>query len=210
MAAFSLTDDTVMHDAGDESLPAKELNLYRRIFPGRKYFFAPPGKDEAEYFIINPVPNKHANTWKPVFYNGDNPKYATTSRAVARVRRGGLWSSFRIDMGDGVHEVLQNERRVRMRKHYEFKQKFRRFFRMKPTPPKKELEDEQEVQGSVMKLRMRRLALFHRSLSFELDGHTYRWSGTRRYLKKGPGLWKRSKWISHDFKVRRGLADYNL
>lgn len=178
--------------------PVKELSLYRRIFPGKKHLFAPSSTDAAEYFIVNRIPNKHANTWKPVFYRGDNPKHTPTSRAVARARRNGMWGAFFIELGDGVSEVLENERRVRERKFYHFKQKMRRFFRMKETPPKKPLEDEQEVQGYVMVVKMRRVGIFQRSLTFDLGGRRYRWSGTRRFL---PGWASWGKGLSHDFKV---------
>ncbi|KAK7409161.1 hypothetical protein QQX98_008654 [Neonectria punicea] len=179
--------------------PAKKtLRVYRRAILGRKHLFAESNSGRAQYFIKNPIPNKHANKWRPVFYRGDNPKYTPETRAIARACRRALWDSFRIELGDGVDEVLQNERRVRERKWYHTKQKFRRWLWMKPTPPKKRLEQVQEVEGLVMPLRMRKAFSMNRSLDWELGGQTYTWSGTRRFL---PNWSRRWKGISHDLKL---------
>ncbi|KAH7126112.1 hypothetical protein EDB81DRAFT_203561 [Dactylonectria macrodidyma] len=188
------------HGALCDSLPPpqKSLRLYRRIIFGRKYLFSPAGSEEAEYFVENPVPHKHANTWKPVFYRGDNPKYTPASKAIARIRRTGFWYSFRVELGDGVSEVLENKRRVKERKSYERKQRNRKRFRMKEKPPKKELEDEKDVNGLVMNLSMRRAGFLKRTLKWELGGQEYQWSGTRAFL---PGFVRRLKGISHDMKL---------
>ncbi|MBE3043819.1 hypothetical protein IMZ48_14840, partial [Candidatus Bathyarchaeota archaeon] len=147
------------------SEPAKTLHLYHRIHPGRKHLFATSSASPASYFIVNPVPHKHASQWKPVFHRGDNPKYCPDSTPVARGSRSGLWSSFRLELGDGVAEVLENKRRRKDRKKYEAKQKVRKCFCMGETPPKKELEDEREVQGLVAPLKMSRGGM----------GRTLRW-----------------------------------
>ncbi|KAH7136758.1 hypothetical protein B0J13DRAFT_479401, partial [Dactylonectria estremocensis] len=190
---------TNVRGALGNSLPPsqKSLRLYRRIIFGRKYLFSPSDSEEAEYFVENPVPHKHANTWKPVFYRGDNPKY-TASKAIARIRRTGFWYSFRVELGDGVGEVLENKRRVKERKSYERKQRNRKRFRMKEKPPKKELENEEDVTGLVMNLSMRRAGFFKRTLKWEAGGQEYQWSGTRAFL---PSPIRRLKGISHDMKL---------
>ncbi|KAH8688476.1 hypothetical protein BGZ61DRAFT_353317 [Ilyonectria robusta] len=179
-------------------VPAKTLRIYRRAILGRKHLFAQSDSDHGQYFVKNPIPNKHADKWKPIFYRGDNPKYTPTTKAIGRARRSGLWDSFRIELGDGVEEVLQNKRRIRERKWYQTKQKFRKWFCMAPTPPKKPLEDTQEVQGLVMPLRMRKPDFLTRSLQFTIGGETYTWSGTRRFLPKWSKRWKG---VSHDLKL---------
>lgn len=206
MAAFSndqaspLNPTNDPHDTLYAALPPpqKSLQLYRRIAFGRKHLFAPSSSEEAQYFLKNPVPHKHANTWKPVFYRGDNPKYTPTSKAIARIRRTGMWNSFQIELGDGIEEVLENKRRVKERKSYERKQRTRKRFRMKEKPPKKELEDEKDVNGFVMALSVRRVGFLKRTLKWELGGNEYRWKGTRMFL---PSSMRRWKGISHDLKV---------
>ncbi|KPM42920.1 hypothetical protein AK830_g3610 [Neonectria ditissima] len=193
--------DTAWEDeqpSQSQPAPAKTLQVFRRAILGRKHLFAESSSGLGQYFVKNPIPNKHANTWKPVFYRGDNPKYTPETKVIARARRRALWDSFRIELGDGVDEVLQNERRVRERKWYHTKQKFRRWFWMKPTPPKKRLEPVQEVEGLVMPLRMRKVDFLTRSLQWELGGQTYTWSGTRKFL---PNWSRRWKGISHDLKL---------
>ena len=110
-----------------------------------------------------------------------------------------MWFSFRIELGDGVHEVLENKRRVKERRHYERKKKFRRWFRMKEKPPKKELEEVKEVEGLVLVLKMRRAGFLGRTLKWKLGDEEYRWTGTRSFL---PNWAKRCKGISHDMKVK--------
>ena len=180
------------------STPVKQLQIFRRIGFGKKHLFAPPDSHAGEYFVINPIPHKHARNWTPVFYRGDNPKYDDNSRKVARAWRTPTWNAFRIELGDGVHEVLENRRRVRERKWYEFKQKFRKFFRMKATPPKKPLEEVQPVEGFVMVLELRRDGFLKRSLKWKLGDQEFKWTGTRRFLPKWSSRWKA---ISHDMKV---------
>ncbi|KAH8686490.1 hypothetical protein BGZ61DRAFT_355786 [Ilyonectria robusta] len=206
MAAFSndqaspLDPTNDPHDTLCPALPPpqKSLQLYRRIAFGRKHLFTPSSSEEAQYFLQNPVPHKHANTWKPVFYRGDNPKYTPTSKAIARIRRTGMWNSFQIELGDGIEEVLENKRRVKERKSYERKQRTRKRFRMKEKPPKKELEDEKDVNGFVMALSVRRVGFLKRTLKWELGGEEYRWKGTRTFLPSGVRRWKG---ISHDMKL---------
>ncbi|CAG9949420.1 unnamed protein product [Clonostachys rosea f. rosea IK726] len=182
----------------EDPSPVKTLNLYKRIWPGKKCLFAPSGGEPAQYFIKNPVPHKHASQWKPVFYRGDNPKYDPDSIAVSRGFRTGFWNSFRFEHGDGVDMVLKNKRRVSARKWHRRKTKMRGWFGKPEKPPKKPLEDEEEVEGLVMEFRMHRPRFITRALSFELNGEKYRWSGTRRFL---PNWAKRFKGISHDFKL---------
>ncbi|KAL4911166.1 hypothetical protein BDW74DRAFT_172630 [Aspergillus multicolor] len=67
--------------------PMLTLQLYRRCFKGRKQLFSKSDIAAANYFVTNPVPHKHSDTWKPVFYRGDNPKYTPTTRAIGRARR---------------------------------------------------------------------------------------------------------------------------
>ncbi|KAH7137408.1 hypothetical protein B0J13DRAFT_677426 [Dactylonectria estremocensis] len=178
--------------------PAKTLRTYRRAILGRKHLFAESDSGLAQYFIKNPIPHKHADKWKPVLYRGDNPKYTPTTKAIGRARRTGLWNAFRIELGDGVEEVLQNKRRIQARKWYAVKQKLRRWFWMKPTPPKKPLEDTQEVEGLVMPVQMRRVGFMGRRLEWEMGGETYTWTGTRRFLPNWSRPWKG---ISHDLKL---------
>lgn len=178
--------------------PTKKLRIYRRIAFGRKHLFAPSDSDPAEYFILNPIPHKHASTWTPVFYRGDNPKYDTNSKKIARAWRTALWSSFNIELGDGVHEVLENKRRVRAKKWYERKRKFRKFFWMKPTPPKKPLEETEPVEGFVVVMKMHRSGFLRRTLKWKLGEQEFKWTGTRQFLPDWACRWKG---ISHDMKV---------
>src|SRR4051812_36166967 len=117
-----------------EQPPSYTLNLYRRLAFGRKHLFGHDDPDQAaQYFIVNPVPQKHAGTWRPIFYRGDNPKYAdlggSSSTPIARALRSSMWNSFQIQLGDGVREVLENKAREKKRKAHKRKQKMRRFFR---------------------------------------------------------------------------------
>uniref|UniRef100_A0A8H7KBQ5 Uncharacterized protein n=1 Tax=Bionectria ochroleuca TaxID=29856 RepID=A0A8H7KBQ5_BIOOC len=157
----------------EDPSPVKTLNLYKRIWPGKKCLFAPSGGEPAQYFIKNPVPHKHASQWKPVFYRGDNPKYDPDSIAVSRGFRTGFWNSFRFEHGDGVDMVLKNKRRVSARKWHRRKTKMRGWFGKPEKPPKKPLEDEEEVEGLVMEFRMHRPRFITRTLSFELNGEKY-------------------------------------
>lgn len=186
--------------------PAFTLNLYRRLPFGRKHLFGHDNPDQAaEYFVVNPVPQKHHSSWLPIFYRGDNPKYANpkgtggSSTPVARALRTSMWNSFQIQIGDGVGEVLENKARVERRKKHERKQKVRRFFGKPEKPPSEPLEDPQAVQGLVAVFKMRRSAFLGRTLKWELGGREYQWKGTRRF-RTGP--LRNVKGISHDFKVR--------
>ncbi|VUC24648.1 unnamed protein product [Clonostachys rosea] len=182
----------------EDPTPIKSLNLYKRIWPGKKYLFAPSGGEPAQYFIKNPVPHKHAGQWKPVFYRGDNPKYDSNSIAISRGFRTGFWNSFRFEHGDGVDMVLKNKRRVAARNCHRRKTRMRGWFGKPEKPPKKPLEDEEAVEGLVMEFRMHRPRFITRTLSYELNGEKYRWSGTRRFL---PSWAKRFKGILQDLKL---------
>ncbi|KAK5659480.1 hypothetical protein OQA88_681 [Cercophora sp. LCS_1] len=186
----------------DEETPATTLNLYRRLAFGRKHLFGHDNPDQAAtYFVINPVPQKHSAQWRPVFYRGDNPKYAepdSPSKPIARALRTTMWNSFQIQLGDGVSEVLENKARVKKRKGYERAQKMRRFFCMGEKPPKEPLEDPQEVQGLVIVFKMSRSRFLGRRLKWKLGGEEYQWKGTRRF---GTGPFKRAKGFSHDLKL---------
>ncbi|KAK7427756.1 hypothetical protein QQZ08_005694 [Neonectria magnoliae] len=173
--------------------PAKTLRVYRRAILGRKHIFAESSFGLVQYFINNPVPNKHANMWKPVFYRSDNPKYTPETKAIARARRRALWDSFRIELGDGIDQVLQNDRRVRERKWHHTKQKFRRWFWMKPTPPKKRLEQVQEVKGFVMPLKMRKLVNSDNEVvaTFEKD----RWASVKKAEKTTDSANKKKSYL---------------
>ena len=178
------------------------MHLYRRCGPGRKHFYVPADRDhpdsEASYFILNPVPHRHARRWKPILYRGDNPKYFEGARVIGRARRSTFWSSFRIELGDGVDDVLENERRASERKSHERNQKWRKAFCMGKKPPNKPLEHEKEVEGFVMALAMRRRAFLNRTLRFNWAGEELRWSGTRSFLPS----WSSSlKGMSHDLKA---------
>lgn len=190
--------DTETHVLRDPQEPLKTLQLYRRLAFGKKHLFAASTTDAAEYFVVNPVPQKHSDTWRPIFYKGDNPKYTPASRAVARARRTSMWNSFRLQVGDGVHEIMENKRRKKEQRKYRTAQKFRKWFCMGPTPPKKELEEQQEVKGLVFPVKMKRSGFLKRTLKWELGGRSYRWTGTRRFRS---GRTKGWKGISHDFKV---------
>ncbi|GAB1319297.1 HNH nuclease domain-containing protein [Madurella fahalii] len=188
--------------------PASTLNLYRRLAFGRKHLFGHDDPDQtAEYFVVNPVPQKHRDSWRPVFYRGDNPKYSglstsnNSSRPVARALRAGMWNSFQIQIGDGVSEVLENEAHIKKRKKrkkHERKQKARRFFRIPEKPLPDPIEEPREVQGLVAIFKMRRSAFLRRTLKWELGGYECQWKGTRRFLT---GPFKNLKGVSHDFKL---------
>ncbi|KAL2108530.1 hypothetical protein VUR80DRAFT_3693 [Thermomyces stellatus] len=178
--------------------PTKTLHLYHRIFPGHKHLFATSSSAPATYFITNPVPHKHADQWKPVFHRGDNPKYCADSTPVARAWRKSMWNSFRLEVGDGVGEVLENKRRRKARISHERKQGLRRLFCMGEKPPKEELKEESEVRGLVAPLKMSRDMFVGRTLRWELGGQEYAWKGTRRFMPSSIGG---IKGISHDFKL---------
>ncbi|KAL2186134.1 hypothetical protein L209DRAFT_688301 [Thermothelomyces heterothallicus CBS 203.75] len=179
--------------------PSSTLNLYRRLPFGRKHFFGHENPDRAaEFFVVNPVPQKHHNSWRPVFYRGDNPKYSGLSTPVGRALRTKMWNRFHIQIGDGMAEVLQNKERAKKRKKYERKQKLRKFFCQGEKPPPEPLEDPQEVRGLVAIFEMKRSGFLGRALEWDLGGQRYQWKGTRRF-QTGPfwGL----KGVSHDFKL---------
>ncbi|KAM0424212.1 hypothetical protein ACHAPT_010584 [Fusarium lateritium] len=178
--------------------PLKTLQLYRRAALGKKHLFATSSADAAEYFVVNPVPQKHHDTWRPIFYKGDNPKYTPTSKAVARARRTSMWNAFRLQVGDGVQEIVDNKRRKKEQREYKIGQKFRKWFCMSPTPPKKELEEQKEIEGLVFPVDMKRSGFLKRTLKWELGGQEYKWTGTRRFRS---GRTKNWKGISHDLKL---------
>lgn len=95
-----------------------------------------------------------------------------------------------------MHEVLENKRRAKLKKRVAFKEKWRKRLFLKPKPPKWCIEDEQDVRGKVIFVRMKRSGV-SRSVEFTLDGEVYRWSGTRMF-----GGW--IKGWSHNMKVRKG------
>ncbi|KAJ6041660.1 uncharacterized protein N7446_012726 [Penicillium canescens] len=103
-------------DPSQNDAPIASLQLYRGLFQGRKHLFAPSDTSSADYFIENPVPHKHHSSWEPVFHRGDNPKYTPTTTVIGRARRTAMWSSFRLWLGDGVREVLENENRAKVKK----------------------------------------------------------------------------------------------
>jgi hypothetical protein len=181
-----------------KSAPITSLQLYRRLFQGRKHLFAPSDTSSAHYFIENPVPHKHHGSWKPIFYRGDNPKYSPTTTVIGHARRTAMWSSFRLWLGDGVREVLENQKRAKTKKKAARKAKCRKIFGLKPKPPKEPLEEEQQVLGKVVLVEMRKKGLFTRTFEWEVDGVQYRWSGTRMFAT---GRMKGVKGWTHDLKV---------
>lgn len=189
---------SVADDEWQNKAPTTTLRLFRRRLFGKKHYFVPENTDEAEYYVENRVPHKHSDTWKPVFHRGDDPKYEPLSKETARSRRTAMWSSFRIELGDGVAEILDNERRARERMIYEFQQKWRRRLRMRLDDSDGPRGDQMEVFDFVMALGMRRCGFFSRTMKWEWMGEEYRWTGTRRFL---PGWAKTFKGLSHDFKV---------
>ncbi|KAL4993514.1 hypothetical protein BDV10DRAFT_178976 [Aspergillus recurvatus] len=184
--------------------PKLSLRLYRRCFKGRKQLFAESNTAAASYFVTNPVPHKHSHNWKPVFYRGDNPKYTPAATAIGRARRSAMWGNFRVWLGDGVQEVLDNERLRRERRKAERKNKWRKRFRKAEIPA--EVDEEKEVRGKLVMLRMQRTGLFTRSIEWELDGVRYRWSGTRMFAI---GFMKGVKGWSHSMKLIR-MSDHAL
>ncbi|KAI9370455.1 hypothetical protein BJX61DRAFT_544583 [Aspergillus egyptiacus] len=189
---------------GDEPLqPITSLSLYRRLCKGRKNLFSQCDTGPATYFITNPIPHRHSNSWKPIFYRGDNPKYTPTTVAIGRAHRSGMWGTFRVWIGDGVQEVLDNEARRKQRRKLERKNKWRRAFGKEPRPV--EVEKEKAVEGKVVLIRMQRTGLSRR-VEWELDGVRYRWSGTRMFA---PGIVRRIKGLSHSMKLIR-ISDHAL
>ncbi|KAL4929429.1 uncharacterized protein BDV17DRAFT_74794 [Aspergillus undulatus] len=184
--------------------PILSLRLYRRCFKGSKQLFSDSDAAPASYFVTNPVPHKHSDTWKPIFYRGDNPKYTPESTAIGRARRSGMWGSFRVWLGDGVQEVLNNEDLRRKRRKGERKNKWRKRFGKDARPI--EVEDEKVVQGKVVMFRMQRAGFLHRRVEWEFDGVRYRWSGTRMFAK---GLVRHAKGWSHSMKLIR-MSDHAL
>ncbi|CBF74971.1 predicted protein [Aspergillus nidulans FGSC A4] len=180
------------------------LQLYRRCFKGRKQLFAESDTAAASYFVTNPVPHKHSSNWKPIFYRGDNPKYTPTATAIGRARRSAMWGTFRVWIGDGVQEVLDNERRRREKRKAERKNRWRKRFGRGVKPV--DVEEEKEVQGKVVMFRMQRKGLFTRSVEWELEGVRYRWSGTRMFAT---GFMKGVKGWSHSMKLIR-MSDHAL
>jgi hypothetical protein len=157
------------------------LRLYRRIHPGKKHLFASSDSSEASYFIVNPVPHKHAHQWRPIFYRGDNPKYTATSSVIGRARRGTMWSSFKLWLGDGVAQVVENEKRKKQKKKHRRKTKLRKMFGLKEKLPKEELKEEEEITGKIILVKLKRHAFGSRTVEFEVEGVKYKWTGTRTF-----------------------------
>jgi hypothetical protein len=111
-----------------------------------------------------------------------------------------MWSSFRVWLGDGIREVLENEKRAKAKRKAARKSKCRKMFGLKSKPPKEPLEEEQEVLGKVVLVEMRKTGVFTRKFEWEIDGVQYRWSGTRMFAS---GWMKGVKGWTHDLKVRR-------
>jgi hypothetical protein len=171
---------------------------HRRLREGVKHLFAPSDTSPAEYFILNRAPHGHFRSWKPVFYRGDNPKYTPTATVIGRATRKGFWRSFRLEMGDGVREILENKARAKAKRKAVIDAIIGKILWWKPNPPMEPLEDEQEVLGEVVVVKVRK-GFFTRNFDWELDGVQYRWSGTRMF---STGLMKGVKGWTHDLKVR--------
>ncbi|KAL4961277.1 uncharacterized protein BDV14DRAFT_203847 [Aspergillus stella-maris] len=185
-------------------VPKLSLRLYRRCVKGRKQLFSESDTASASYFVTNPVPHKHSDSWKPVFYRGDNPKYNPETSAIGRARRSGMWGSFRIWIGDGVKEVLENDDRRRRRRSAERKNKWRK--RFSKAEKAIDVEEEQAVRGKVVLYRMRRAVFFARRVDWEFEGVCYRWTGTRMFARGALGSIK--GW-SHSMKLVR-IPDHAL
>lgn len=191
-------------DLGDKEL--KELNLYTRCVERKQLFVPNSGTADsapgAAFFILNPVPRKSAHVWLPHFYAGDNPKYDETSAVIGRVRRNGLWSSFNIELGEGVAQEVENKnvrKRIKTRKRVAW---IRRKLHMKEKIYENGPGEEKEVTGRVIKMKLQRGGWGKskggwRVLRFELEGVEYYWRGTRERAK---GLGK-TKGLGHGLKV---------
>ncbi|OGE56249.1 hypothetical protein PENARI_c003G10095 [Penicillium arizonense] len=129
-------------DPSQNDAPIASLQLCHRLFQGRKHLFAPSDTSSTHFFIENPVPYRHCSSWVPVFYRGDNPKYTPTTMVIGRARRTAMWSSFRLWLGDGVREVLENEKRPKAKRNAAKKAKRRKIFGLKSKPPNEPLEEE--------------------------------------------------------------------
>ncbi|KAF7589137.1 hypothetical protein BBP40_004742 [Aspergillus hancockii] len=167
----------------ENDAPIATMQLYRRLFQGRKHLFAPSDTSPAQYFITNPVPHKHHSSWKPVFYRGDNPKYRPTSTVIGRARRTAMWGSFRLWLGDGVQEVLENEKRAKAKKKAARNAKWRKMFGMQPKLPKEPLEEEQEVVGKIVLVELIRTSDHTLIATFEKG----RWASYKKSVRSdGP------------------------
>ncbi|KAL5339378.1 hypothetical protein BJX70DRAFT_158581 [Aspergillus crustosus] len=184
--------------------PILSVNLYRRCFKGRKQLFSESDTTAATYFIANPIPHKHSSTWKPIFYRGDNPKYTPSATPIGRARRTGMWGTFRVWLGDGLQEVLDNEALRRAKRSAERKNKWRKRFGKEEKGV--DVEGEKPVRGKVVMFRMQRMGFLSRSVEWELDGVRYRWSGTRMFSTR---VMSGVKGWSHSMKLIR-LSDHAL
>ncbi|KAL2871027.1 uncharacterized protein BJX67DRAFT_377637 [Aspergillus lucknowensis] len=184
--------------------PVSSLRLYRRLFKGRKQLFSESDTAPASYFLTNRIPHKHSLQWRPLFYRGDNPKYTPEATIIGRARRTAMWGTFRVWMGDGVQEVVENERRRRERRKAERKNKWRKRFGKEPKAI--EVEEEKEVRGKVVLVRMQRMGFLSRRVEFEVEGVRYRWSGTRMFAT---GSMAGVKGWSHCMKLIR-ISDHAL
>ncbi|KAF9893949.1 hypothetical protein FE257_008920 [Aspergillus nanangensis] len=187
------TNDIPAPYTGQTPQSVASLRLYRRLAHGKKALFAPSDTAAADYFIVNPIPQKQRRQWKPIFYRGDNPKYTPTSTVMGRAFRIGAWKSFHVQLGEGVREVQENERRKAAASKLRIKNKFRKTFGAQQKAPTEDL-DQREVVGKVVEIPVRR-AGFTRKVEFELGGVQYQWKGTRMYsasFMRGVKGWSQS------------------
>jgi hypothetical protein len=189
---------------------SKEFKLYTRCVEC-KQFFVPQSTATttdpstlASYFVHNPIPRKHAAVWRPHLYAGDNPKYDTSSTVIGRARRNWAWSSFAMELGEGVAQEVANKKvRIETKKRKRVAW-WRRLFRMKEKVYAEGPGQEMEITGRIVRFTMERGAWGKgkggwRDLSWEFEGVRYCWRGTReRGTGKGPG---KVKGIGHGIKV---------
>ncbi|KAK4103927.1 hypothetical protein N658DRAFT_513972 [Parathielavia hyrcaniae] len=103
----------------------------------------------------------------PIFYRGDHPKYTDASVAKRAVKR----------------------------KSHARKQKWRKFWCRPEKPPAEPLEEDVTVEGFVTLFKAWRPRFLTRTVKWQLGGHEYRWTGTRRFMTGRFRKWKR---VSHD------------
>ncbi|KAL4888810.1 hypothetical protein BDV59DRAFT_205796 [Aspergillus ambiguus] len=178
---------------------ATTLRLYKRLANGRKALFAPSDSAPARYFVNNPIPHRHHTQWTPVFYRGDNPKYAPESTVIGRAFRNALWETLEVQLGEGVGEALENERRRKEAKKLRAKNRMRKIFGAGAKDPVEDLS-EREIVGRITVIRVKRASVFKRRVEWELDGVVYQWTGTRRF---STSFMKGVKGWSHSLKLVR-------
>jgi hypothetical protein len=135
-----------------------------------------------------------------VFYRGDNPKYTPSATVIGRAFRNALWGKIEFQLGEGVGEELENERRRKAAKKLKTKNKFRRAFGARAKDATEDLE-EKPVLGRKMVIHVRRSSVFNRRVEWELNGEVYRWTGTRMF---STSFMKGAKGWSHSLKVGLG------